>query len=418
MKKFSVRPKIVLVMLTLLIPVQTFAIAQEDRHAVLYDTPYYQECTAAADSGGITASGSISPQVGKGMSASAQQKFQQILVAAGKKFNVDPNFIASFYYAENERTGDSTNNADSASGSPATGNGKWREPAPPYGHGPSWGRNGFTASGPFQFIDSTWAAYGVDGNGDGRKDQNDLADSGFAAAKYLAASGGKAGASDAQLRKAAFSYNQSSTYGSSVLNTFHYLSKGGSTNVSGSTGTGGDACGASSGTSGDIGGYKNPLRDIKGLGPSRIDEGVDYTGGGPVYALGAGVVTFASGQTSWPGGTYIIYQLKDGAAKGKYVYVAENCTVRVHQGQQVTSDTVLCDMHNAFPYIETGWSTSTQQTPMSSDVYHTVADGSATAYGVNFDALMHKLGAPAGIYQFPNQKGHPVGSLQSGWPTW
>jgi len=36
--------------------------------------------------------------------------------------------------------------------------------------------------------------------------------------------------------------------------------------------------------------YLNPLRAISGLSPERADEGVDFAGTGPVYAVGAGVV--------------------------------------------------------------------------------------------------------------------------------
>jgi hypothetical protein len=45
------------------------------------------------------------------------------------------------------------------------------------------------AGGPMQFIASTWARYGVDGDGDGRADRWDPADAIFAAANYLASSG-------------------------------------------------------------------------------------------------------------------------------------------------------------------------------------------------------------------------------------
>ncbi len=49
--------------------------------------------------------------------------------------------------------------------------------------------NGAGAGGPMQFIASTWARYGVDGNGDGRIDRWDAADAIFSASNYLRASG-------------------------------------------------------------------------------------------------------------------------------------------------------------------------------------------------------------------------------------
>jgi murein DD-endopeptidase MepM/ murein hydrolase activator NlpD len=52
--------------------------------------------------------------------------------------------------------------------------------------------------------------------------------------------------------------------------------------------------------------YDNPLRDISGLMPQRVDMGVDFAGSGPVYAIGDGVVTAATGTSGgWPGGGWI-----------------------------------------------------------------------------------------------------------------
>ena len=42
------------------------------------------------------------------------------------------------------------------------------------------------------------------------------------------------------------------------------------------------------------GDYRNPLRGVSGLVPQRIDDGVDFAGLGPVYALGDAVVTGAT----------------------------------------------------------------------------------------------------------------------------
>jgi hypothetical protein len=167
------------------------------------------------------------------MSPDAQQKFQQYAVAAGQKNDVDPNFVASFYYTEMGRTGDSTNNADAASGTPVTGDGNWIEPAPPVGHGDPYVINSLGYAEPLGW-GSYWSAYGQDGDGDGRKDRQNLADALFGTANNLAQNGAKGDASDEELKNAAFNYNHSDTYAQSVLNTYKYLKNGGSTDVSGS----------------------------------------------------------------------------------------------------------------------------------------------------------------------------------------
>jgi hypothetical protein len=167
-------------------------------------------------------------------------------------------------------------------------------------------------------------------------------------------------------------------------------------------------------------GYEDPFRDVKNLGTSRVDEGVDFTGSGPVYALGNGTVLNTT-NTGWPGGTFIVYQLRDGPAQGKYVYMAENCNnIQVHIGETVSPSTVLCDMVNADPHIETGWADgSALGDALAKSVYIELPSGVSysTAYGQNFRELLTSLGNKvSSCYDFPGAK--LSGSLQSGWPTW
>ncbi|HXR50327.1 MAG TPA: phage tail tip lysozyme [Verrucomicrobiae bacterium] len=181
-----------------------------------------------------------------------------------------------------------------------------------------------------------------------------------------------------------------------------------------------DSC--SSGSSGS-GNYTNPFHDMSNLGASRIDEGVDYyakSGSVPIYAIGNGKVTLATDHSSFyttSGGhaDWITYQLTDGPATGKYIYVAEACPPSVHTGDVVTSNTVLC---NVLPdSIETGWaSDATTQIAAAHDVYR---EGYETAYGVNFNQLLEKLGAPGGHLDTSHDPGGTVlGSLPANWPQW
>jgi len=63
-----------------------------------------------------------------------------------------------------------------------------------------------------QFLPSTWKAYGVDANGDGRADPYNPVDAICGAARYLRAAGG-----DTDLRSAIFTYNHASWYVDEVL---------------------------------------------------------------------------------------------------------------------------------------------------------------------------------------------------------
>lgn len=67
--------------------------------------------------------------------------------------------------------------------------------------------NSAGAGGPMQFLGSTWARYGVDGDADGRIDRWDPADAIFSAANYLRASG-----APQDYRAAIFAYNHASWY--------------------------------------------------------------------------------------------------------------------------------------------------------------------------------------------------------------
>lgn len=81
------------------------------------------------------------------------------------------------------------------------------------------------AVGPMQFIPSTWATWGQDANGDGRKDPNNIYDAALAAGRYLCA-GGRNLAVAADLDRAVLSYNQSTEYLRTVRSWFAYYQRG------------------------------------------------------------------------------------------------------------------------------------------------------------------------------------------------
>jgi hypothetical protein len=67
--------------------------------------------------------------------------------------------------------------------------------------------NSAGAGGPMQFIASTWARYGIDGDGDGRINRWDPTDAIYSAANFLRASG-----APSDYRRAIFAYNHAEWY--------------------------------------------------------------------------------------------------------------------------------------------------------------------------------------------------------------
>ena len=137
------------------------------------------------------------------------------------------------------------------------------------------------------------------------------------------------------------------------------------------------------------GSYRNPLRGVTNINASRIDQGVDYSGTGPVYALGDGVVETSTNSAGWPTGHFIAYKLTNGPAAGLYVYVAEHCQNLIPNGTHVTSSTRICTMYNGCTSngecgMEIGWSAQRSN--------YSVAAGYAN-YGKNFSKLMAAFGS-------------------------
>jgi peptidoglycan hydrolase CwlO-like protein len=83
------------------------------------------------------------------------------------------------------------------------------------GHGRDTNTSSAGAQGPMQFLPSTFAAYAVDGDHDGRKDITDAADAIYTAAHYLCANG--AGNGGKHLANAIWHYNHADWYVQLVL---------------------------------------------------------------------------------------------------------------------------------------------------------------------------------------------------------
>ncbi|QGH36878.1 transglycosylase SLT domain-containing protein [Gracilibacillus salitolerans] len=69
------------------------------------------------------------------------------------------------------------------------------------------------ALGHMQFMPGTWEHYGVDANGNGKRDPYEIEDAIFSAANYLAATGAAKG----EIKSALWAYNHSTEYGLEVM---------------------------------------------------------------------------------------------------------------------------------------------------------------------------------------------------------
>jgi len=161
------------------------------------------------------------------------------------------------------------------------------------------------------------------------------------------------------------------------------------------------------------GSYANPVRGIQDLNPERVDQGVDYSGYGPIYAVGDGTV-MATTNSGWPGGTFICYKLNDGPAAGLVMYAAEDIEPTVSVGQTVNAGTVLGNMYEGPNGIEIGWADASCDGVTMAHDYGQFSGANSTAFGANYSQMLAWLGAPPGVMQ--NEP--PTGTLPPNWPQW
>ena len=163
--------------------------------------------------------------------------------------------------------------------------------------------------------------------------------------------------------------------------------------------------------------YENPLRSLKGLSTWRIDQGVDYGGSGPIYALGIGTVLNVT-NAGWPNGVFIAYQLTSGPASGDVVDAAEGITPWVKVGQAVDPETAIGTVFAGSSGIETGWADPKLLGQSLAYTYEQWDGTDSSALGENFNHLLVALGAPGGTTVGTVNDGTLKGGLPPGWPTW
>lgn len=136
-----------------------FAVSEPQREALDANIGYFNveelDCSMFQTAGGQ----------GAGLPTSIPQFWRDLIAGAAAQYpDVDPRLVASVLWAENRG---------------------WPDP------NTNWAASEAGAKGPWQFIDSTWARMGTDGDGDGIADPDNPRDAVHAAFKHHAGSAGK-----------------------------------------------------------------------------------------------------------------------------------------------------------------------------------------------------------------------------------
>ena len=158
------------------------------------------------------------------------------------------------------------------------------------------------------------------------------------------------------------------------------------------------------------GGYVNPFAHAQ-VNASRIDQGVDYGGSGPIDALGPGrVVLVSTTDDGWGNGDgWVSYQLTGGRYAGAYVFVAEGITPTVHVGELISAGQQIGTFNGHS--IEIGFAADGQtDSALAHSVY---SEGADTAAGRAMNQLLTSLGAP-GAHQDGPIVGGPVPTVSTG----
>lgn len=97
-----------------------------------------------------------------------------------------------------------------------------------------------------------------------------------------------------------------------------------------------------------------------GLKLGRTDQGVDWSGKGPLYAIGSGTIINVY-NTGWPGGTFIVLKLDNPPVgiPSPDIYYAEDITPNVSVGQHVNEGDVIGTATGGPSGIELGFADPT-----------------------------------------------------------
>jgi murein DD-endopeptidase MepM/ murein hydrolase activator NlpD len=121
----------------------------------------------------------------------------------------------------------------------------------------------------------------------------------------------------------------------------------------------------------------------------RIDQGVDFTGAGPILAIGDARI-LATGAPGWPEGGGVLYKLLDGPEAGKTIFVYEGVQAAVQPGQRVSAGQQIGSFVDGGS-IEIGFADE-NGVPLSHGEYD---EGDETIWGKRMAGFLSGLGSGA-----------------------
>jgi murein DD-endopeptidase MepM/ murein hydrolase activator NlpD len=223
-------------------------------------------------------------------------------------------------------------------------------------------------SGPLGLDPTEWRHYAVDGNGDGRIEHTSPADSAATLARLIWSRG--------SIQAGIFFHNQAAWYVQAVLTEAQRMQGRCSVhNVDWAIALP-EAAGS----------YVNPFSHSTGLVTGRIDQGVDFTGTGPIVAIGEAKI-LSTGAPGWPEEGGVLYELLGGPLKGKVIFVYEGVDATVHAGETVKAGQQIATFRPGGS-IETGFADAAG-VPLSHAEYY---EGKITESGLEMFSLLQALG--------------------------
>jgi hypothetical protein len=141
--------------------------------------------------------------------------------------------------------------------------------------------------------------------------------------------------------------------------------------------------------------------------------GVDYSGRGPIVALGDAKITYAtpadSGWAYCGSAGALTLDLSGGPDRGRLVYITEGIVPDVHAGETVTAGQAIASFTGS-DCLEIGWSSTASSAAPKAAALGQQATGpnedpgnNRTYCGNSMSQLLASVGAPAGVAE-----GRPV----------